>query len=226
MHKMMVAGLFVMSIGLTSGNATAMPGCDKGMDCLGRGAGEKGMMRHGDDMGGHFRMMIEMLGLNDEQQKAVESIHFAHHKEVIRKTAEIDVAEVELQEIMGKEPVKVEEAEKKIRSIAALQADLDIMHLKAKETIKTKLSPEQLDKMRKHQGAGMPGWMEKCDMGRDDGPMADNKRKSGMKHDMMRDMKHDMMREMMRDEAAAGNVPEGGPADKAEERQPDHTGHH
>ena len=162
MGKKITVVLIVALMSFVVGNASAMMGGGKGM-MDGKGAG----------MGGHFMKMVAMLGLNAEQQKAVEAIHYTHHKEVIRKAADIDVAEVELQEIMGKEPVNVAEAEKKIRAIAALQADLDIMHLKAKAAVKAKLTPEQLEKMEKHMVAGMQGKMDDMDgMDRDCGMMA------------------------------------------------------
>lgn len=149
MCKKLAAVLIMLMMSFTTGNAAAMMGGDQEM-----------MDAKGEGMGSHFLRMVAMLELNAEQQKAVEAIHFAHRKEVIRKAADLDVAEVELQEIMGKEPVNVAEAEKKIRAIAALQADLDVMHLKAKSAIKAKLTPEQLARMNKHMAAGMKEKME------------------------------------------------------------------
>jgi Spy/CpxP family protein refolding chaperone len=152
MCKKMTAVLIGVLMSFTAGNAFAMMGGGKGM-MGGRGGG----------MADHFMMMVDILDLNAEQQKAVETIHYAHRKEVIRKAADIDLAEVELQEITGKEPVNMADAEKKIRAIAALHADLDIMHLKAKVAVKAKLTPEQLEKMEKHMAAGMKYKMK--DMG-------------------------------------------------------------
>lgn len=156
MCKKMTAVLIGVLMSFTAGNAFAMMGGGKGM-----------MDGKGDGMADHFMMMVDILDLNAEQQKAVETIHYAHRKEVIRKAADIDVAEVELQEIMGKEPVNLADAEKKIRVISALHSDLDVMHLKAKVAIKAKLTPEQLEKMNKHMAAGMKDKMkDMSDMGR------------------------------------------------------------
>lgn len=200
MGKKIAVVLIVALMSFVAGNASAMMGGGKGM-----------MDGKGEGMGGHFMKMVAMLGLNAEQQKAVEAIHYAHHKEVIRKAADIDVAEVELQEIMGKEPVNVADAEKKIRAIAALQADLDIMHLKAKAAVKAKLTPEQLEKMEKHMAAGMHGKMD--DMG-------------GMDMDCgMMACKSKRCCEMMGGAAGVAPPPAAGPTGKAEEKKSEHSGH-
>jgi len=161
MSKKMTAVLFTVMICFAAGNASAMKGHDKGMmDCdKCMEGGEKGMRMDTKGMAGRFMMMTERLELNADQKKAVEAIHFSHHKEVIRKEADFDVAEIELQEIMSKEPVNTEEAEKQIRAIAAMHADLDVMHMKAKEAVKAKLTPEQVEKMKMHMAAGMGGKM-------------------------------------------------------------------
>lgn len=196
----MTAVLFVVLLSFTAGNASAMMGGDKGM-----------MDGKGEGMGGHFMRMVEMLELNAEQQTAVAAIHYTHRKEVIRKAADLDVAEVELQEIMGKEPVNVGEAEKKIRAIAALQADLDIMHLKAKAAVKAKLTPEQLKKMEKHMAAAMHGKMDGmggADM--DCGMLACKSMKCC---------------EMMGGAPGGAKPTDADPAGKAEEKKSEHSGH-
>lgn len=200
MGKKMTAVLFVVLLSFAAGNAAAMMGGDKGM-----------MDDKGEGVGDHFMKMVEMLELNAEQQTAVAAIHYTHRKEVIRKAAELDVAEVELQEIMGKEPVNVGEAEKKIRAIAALQADLDIMHLKAKAAVKAKLNPEQLKKMEKHMAAGMHGKMEGMGGG-------------GMDCDMMA-CKSKTCCDKMGGASGGAKPSDAGPAGKAEEKKSGHSGH-
>lgn len=215
MFKKIAAVLMVVGLSLGAGSVSARMGGDKGMlEHRGHGGDEMGRMPKADGMAGRFKMMIEMLELNGEQRKAVEAIHFAHHKEVIRKEADIDVAEIERQEIMGKEPVNVEEAEKKIRAIADLRADLEIMHLKAKEAIKAKLTPEQLEKMKKHMAAGME---EKMD---DMGGMAMGGCRMGGKSRKCNMMKDASGIEKAADADSAGKDAMGG------ERKREHARHH
>ncbi|NTV14466.1 MAG: hypothetical protein HGA96_11145 [Desulfobulbaceae bacterium] len=186
MRIKMAAVLMVVTMSLTAGNAAAAKGGDKGMmNCQCREGKENGTPMPGEGRADHFLKMVEMLELNAEQSKAVEAIHFAHHKEVIRKEADIEVAEVELQEIMAKNTVNLEEAETQIRAIAVLRADLEVMHLKTKEAVKAKLSPKQLEKMKMHLAAAreerladmggmgradckMAGKAKKCEMLKDD----------------------------------------------------------
>ena len=97
----------------------------------------------------HFLHQVFMLELTEEQEKTIEAIHFSHMKEAVLKKADMKVAEIELQEILVKEPVIMSEAEKKIRAIADLRADLEIMHMKEREAFKAILTPEQLEKLNK-----------------------------------------------------------------------------
>lgn len=228
------AVLIMVMISFVAGNASATMEGGKGMmGGMGMAGGEKGMMM-GEDRAGHFMMMVDMLQLNADQQKAVEAIHFAHRKEIVRKTADIDVAKIELLEIMDKELVKVEEAEKKIRAIAALHADLDVMHLKARETVKTKLTPEQLEKMKNHMGSEMRErmgdrrglGMGAMNMGGMDMDCMGCMHKGGMDkggHKMSdRSKKH----EMMKDNSDRAKASGAGPAGKDEEKAPEHSRHH
>lgn len=228
MRKKLVAVAVAMLMSFVAGSASAMMGGGKGMmDGKGRDGDGKGMMMKGEGLAGHFMKMVDMLELTGDQKKAVEAIHFAHRKELIRKEADIDVAEVELQEIMGKEPVKMEEAEKKIRAIAAFHADLDIMHLKAREAVKAKLTPEQLEKLKKHMAEAMKEKMEDkggmkmggMDMG--GGKMAGKSKNCAMMGD-------DSGGAKAADADAAGKdvKKDAAPEAKSEEKKADHSAHH
>ena len=84
MRKKMAVVLLVATMGLAAGSAVAMKGGDKGMmGCKCKDGGEKCMEMKGEGMAGRFAKMVDMLELNADQKKAVETIHFAHHKEVI-----------------------------------------------------------------------------------------------------------------------------------------------
>lgn len=146
----LVAILVVLvMIGLVGNAFAQMMGGGMGMHGGdGKGKGHGGMMV-GKGSGGHFLHLVYELDLTDEQQKAIETMHFNHWKEVVRKEADLKVTEIELQEIFAQEPVKMSDAEKKIRAIAGYRADLEIMHLKEREAVKAILTPEQLEKLNK-----------------------------------------------------------------------------
>ena len=132
------------------GNASAkMMGGGMGMDGGGGKAKENSGMMDGKGGEGHFLHLVHALDLTDEQHKAMEAIHFSHWKEVVRKEADLKVAEIELREVLAQETVKVSDAEKKIRAIADFRADLEIIHLREREAVKAILTPEQLEKLNK-----------------------------------------------------------------------------
>lgn len=113
---------------------------------------------------------LKSLGLDDKQIGEVKAIHFKTMKEVIKKKADMQVARVELKEILGQDPVDVKAAEAKIRQIEAVRGDLEIMHIKAREEVKGKLTPEQRKKfesMMPMMHGGMMGGM-KCECGMKD----------------------------------------------------------
>ncbi len=107
---------------------------------------------------------LKSLGLDDKQMAEVKAIHFGVKKDSIKKRADMQVAEVELREILSKDPVDLKAAETKVRLIESLRGDIRIMHLKAHEEIRSKLSPEQrkkFDDMMPMMHGGMMGKMGK-----------------------------------------------------------------
>ena len=159
MLKKLVAVLIVAMMSFVGTNAFAKAGGKKMMHGKGKVAKETGVRMH-EGGGDHFLKMLDMLELSGEQKKAVETLHRSHRKEVIRKEADVEVAEIELQEITSQTPINMDEAETKVRTIATLRADLEIMHLKTKEAIKAKLTTEQLATLHKLMAAAR---QEKCE---------------------------------------------------------------
>jgi Spy/CpxP family protein refolding chaperone len=135
--------------------------------CKAMGRHEMGHGMAGMGMSGEHGMpgMIASLGLNDTQREEIESIHFKCKREAIKKRAAVAVAEVDLREILGKEPVDMNAAEAKIKEIAGLKADLGILHIRSVEEIKTKLTPEQKKKFTSLLGMGQMAEMGMMGMG-------------------------------------------------------------
>ncbi len=130
--------------------------CDKGM---GKGMG----------MDGGHRMFekLKSLGLDEKQMAEVEAIHFGAMKEMIKKRADMQVASVELREILGQDHPDLKTAEAKIRQIETLRGDMQMIHIKAREEVKSKLTPEQkmkFEAMMPVMHGGMMGKMQ-CDCG-------------------------------------------------------------
>jgi Spy/CpxP family protein refolding chaperone len=96
---------------------------------------------------------LKALGLDEKQTEAVTAIHLKTKKEMIRKRADIRVAEIDLREALSKEPVDMQAVEALVKKIEGLKADALLTHVKAREEIKTQLTPEQ----RKKFGGMMMG---------------------------------------------------------------------
>jgi Spy/CpxP family protein refolding chaperone len=138
---------FGVNAGMGGGqNMHGGPGMGGGMHMGGEmGMGPRGGMGMLD--GTHGRHMIGMLGLDDNQTAQVKPILYKLQKEMIKKGADIQVAEIELEEILGKDPVDLTAAEAKIKQIATLKADAAITHIQGIEALKAKLTPEQKKKL-------------------------------------------------------------------------------
>jgi Spy/CpxP family protein refolding chaperone len=94
--------------------------------------------------------MIGMLDLSDNQKNGIQSIRFAWMKDKIRKSAEIDIASVELKEILAVDPVDIKQAEQKVRERSTLSGDLEVTALLTREKIKALLTQEQITLLKKH----------------------------------------------------------------------------
>ena len=131
-------------------------GCGKcGM--MGGGMMKGGM--HGEGMGPmHHGIMerIEHLSLDQTQQTAVQDIRNRFKKEMIKKRADLQVAMVELQETLGKDPVDMKAVEAKLKQVEGLRTALHLTMIKEQEEIKSKLTAEQVKQLRASQEAGCP----------------------------------------------------------------------
>jgi Spy/CpxP family protein refolding chaperone len=88
------------------------------------------------------------LGLNDMQKEEISAIRTAAIKEVIRKRAAVQIARLELKELLSKGPVDMKAVEAKVRQIEGLRTDILLTLINMREEVKSKLTPEQLKKMK------------------------------------------------------------------------------
>ena len=112
--------------------------------------------------------MIKALGLDEKQKDAVQAIHFRARKDMIRLNADRQIAEIELREILSKDPVDLKAAEAAVKKIEGMKSEMKITHIKAKEEIKSNLTPEQRKKFISAMGMkpmmGEMGMKGKCNM--------------------------------------------------------------
>ena len=164
--------LFVMGLAVNSGAAEKEKS----------GAHHGDMYKHegGCGCGGpqSFMDMFKKLGLDEKQKEAVHAIHLRTMKEMIKKKADIKVANIELVEILSKDPVDMTAAEIAVKKSEGLKVEVKMMHIKAMEEIKSNLNADQ----KKEFSSMIRHIMMKREM---------------MKHGMGENMKHGMCEEGM-----------------------------
>ena len=107
--------------------------------------GGSGMM----DMKPHIAGMAEALKLSEEQQSKLEALHIAHKKNMIRKKADKEIAEIDLQELIMQDEPDLEAVEGQIREIANLEAAMKYAWVKLLVDSKSLLSAEQKEEFKK-----------------------------------------------------------------------------
>lgn len=89
----------------------------------------------------------DQLGLTADQVTQLESLRAEFQKEAIRRSADIQVADTELAELLGAEPVDLAKIEAKLRQLGGLQADFRLSRIRTLEKGKALLTPDQRKKL-------------------------------------------------------------------------------
>jgi Spy/CpxP family protein refolding chaperone len=97
---------------------------------------------------GLFVEHTEALGLTDRQMSELESIWQTQKKNAIRKRAEIQIAEMELGEILSAETTDFNKARAKLSQIGSLKQDLRLDCLSSIEKAQKVLTADQLSKFK------------------------------------------------------------------------------
>jgi Spy/CpxP family protein refolding chaperone len=97
------------------------------------------------------------LGLSGPQVDALERLRGDFQREVIRRDADIRVAEMDLAALLrGAGPVDLAQAEAKVRELERLRADLRVARLRTIEQGKAQLSAEQRQRLEALLADGPP----------------------------------------------------------------------
>ena len=141
------------------GGGTMGPGMGPGM---GGGPGGRGMSHEGPLISIMLNYSQE-IGLSLEQEKKLRDLRIEFSKESIRRTAEIHVAEIELEALLDQEKWDLSKIEPKLKQIATLQGDLRLARIKTLEAGRAVLTPQQLERLKqvrhRMRGLGGPGPM-------------------------------------------------------------------
>ncbi len=160
--KKIAAGLisgFLLLVLAAPFSFAQMGGPGPGRGCQGDGMP---MTRHEGMMGKghHLWKMLSRLGLDEKQKEAVKAIQSRTAKDTVRKQADIQLARIELRDILGKDKVDMTAVESNLKKTAALQTEIRLSHIKAMQEVKALLTPEQkqkFDELRAGPWAGNMG---------------------------------------------------------------------
>ena len=106
----------------------------------------RGMMESRKKESGDIQALIDSrdkLELTDEQVTALKSIESSLKKKAIRQKADLQVAEIELGEILNEAGVKISSVESKLKQIEALRTEIRLGQIKAQLNVRDILSDEQ-----------------------------------------------------------------------------------
>lgn len=103
-----------------------------------------GMMKKGP----HLWRLLAKLGLDEKQKEAIKEIKSRTEKDAVRKRADIEIARIELRDILDKDQVDMTAAETTLRKMESLRTDMRLSYIKELQEIKAKLTPEQRKKFK------------------------------------------------------------------------------
>ena len=92
---------------------------------------------------------FQSINLDDKQKEAWKEIENSVAKELIRKKADEQIAEIELRELLEKDTVDLKAVETKLKQIATIKTETQLIVIKSIEKMKVKLTPEQREMSRK-----------------------------------------------------------------------------
>jgi Spy/CpxP family protein refolding chaperone len=147
----LIFGLVLFLFLLSAPLALAQMGCMQmkgpGMSC--------GMMEKADE-----------LGLTAEQQAKIKTIHLEAKKEEIRLKADIELAELDLKQLMMADTPNQDQILKAVDNLGLLKTKMAKAEIKTKLAMQQILTKEQLAKWKemKKECCGMGGKGEGCEM--------------------------------------------------------------
>jgi Spy/CpxP family protein refolding chaperone len=104
-----------------------------------------------------FIQQAEELNLSDEQMDKLNDLKWDQQKAAIEQGSRIQVARVELDELLGQKDVDFGKVKAKLNQISDLEKELGLARLNTIQKSRQILTPEQLEKsstMKKHRSCG------------------------------------------------------------------------
>lgn len=99
--------------------------------------------------GGHpIWRHIRDLGLDEKQKGEIQELRSRVMKEMIRKRADEQIAGMELNDLLEKDPVDMKAVETKLKRIETIRTEMHLSRIRAVEEVKAKLTPDQRKKLQ------------------------------------------------------------------------------
>lgn len=105
----------------------------------------------------HVLTAGDELGLTEEQETRLRAVKTAFKKERITKKAAVDLAKVDLRDLLHSDQASMSEIEAMVNKMYALKAELRVASIKAAREAKAVLTPDQRKKLKalhRHHGEG------------------------------------------------------------------------
>jgi Spy/CpxP family protein refolding chaperone len=90
----------------------------------------------------------EELQLTPEQIQKLEALRSDFRKDAVKRSADLQVAELELKELLITDPVDMAKVESQVKRIEALRGEQRLTRIKTIEEGKALLIPEQREKLK------------------------------------------------------------------------------
>lgn len=125
------------------------------------GMGHQGMgMMHG--MGGGMMMdddhpmwkQLTSLGLDDKQRDALKALRSKTMKDMVKKRADMQIAGIELKDLLDKDPVDMKAVEASVKKNESLKTEMLLAHIRAREEMKSLLTPDQRKRLKEMMETG------------------------------------------------------------------------
>jgi Spy/CpxP family protein refolding chaperone len=151
MKRYLVTLALVLVMGLIffpTGGKTHMGRGMKGQGMMGMGMQRMGLMGMLHRWGSYLFTQKHQLGLTLTQLDKIESILNSHIKYAIRKNADRKILLIEIQELLVKDKVNLNEVEGKLKAMEALNTDMKMEGIRTLEQALAILTPEQQKKAK------------------------------------------------------------------------------
>jgi len=90
----------------------------------------------------------DKLKLTDQQKMEIETIHLTHRKDMIKKQADLQIANVDLDALMMSDKLDLDAVKAQLGKITDIEAEIRFAHIKFPADIRSILTKEQLDTLK------------------------------------------------------------------------------